>query len=145
MTSVSVTQLAAVHRAVAAKVKTIAGDSVNVSPWPMSASPTPLIEVWPGDDYLNYYDDSDSNAGLQRVSLRLRLDVAAGDGESAFLLVTDLLSWNGPRSIRAGIMSDRSLGGKVDDAVVRAASWEVDDEGQVAVVPIDVYVQKENT
>lgn len=144
MTQITVTQLAAAHRAAAAKVKTIAGDSINVSPWPLSEMGLPRIEVWPGDDYLNYYAESDSDAGMQRVSLRYRIDINPADGESGFLTMTDLLSWNGRRSIRAGVMSDRTLGGKVDDALVLAATWEP--EGiHTAWVPIDVFVQKENT
>lgn len=144
MVQITVTQLAAAHRAAAAKVKTIAGDSINVSPWPGSGMPLPRIEVWPGDDYLDYYAESDSDAGLQRVGLRYRIDIDPAEGESGFLTITDLLSWNGRRSIRAGVMSDRTLGGKVDDAVVLAASWEPDDI-HTAWVPFDVYVQKENT
>lgn len=137
------TDVATVHRALSDVVKSIVRD-LNVSPWPFSGMPTPRIEVWPGDDYLDYYGESDSDDGPMRVRWRLRIDLSTADPETAFLTMTDLLAWDGLSSIRAALMGERSLSGRVDDTVVLSAQWETDEanEAQTAWVVGECVVSK---
>lgn len=139
------TQLADVHRAVAAKLRAAVSRDVNVAAFPYSAMPLPRIEVWPGEDYLAYYEQSDSDEGPTPVRLRVRIDIDTAEGETAFIQMTDLLAWEGPSSIRAALMSERSLGGVVDDLVVLGAQWETDAENaaQTAWLPVDIVVTKD--
>lgn len=140
-------QLADVHRAIASKLRAAVSRDVNVSPWPFSDMQLPRIEVWPDDDFVNYYEESDSDEGPTRVRGRCRIEVSTIDGETAFRIMTDLLSWEGPSSIRAALMSERTLGGVIDDIVVLSATWETDEvnQAQSAWVPFEVIVTKERS
>lgn len=141
------TQLADAHRAIAAKLQAAVRRDVNVSPWPLSGMAFPLIEVWPENDYLDYYGESDSDTGPTRVKFRLKVEVSTADPETAFLQMTDLLAWEGPSSIRAALMSERTLGDVIDDVVVLSATWETDAENsaQTAWVPFEAIITKERT
>jgi hypothetical protein len=143
-----VTQLRDIHVAVAdqLKVRIARASELNIAAFPFSGMPEPRIEVWPdgGEAYIGYYEESDSDTGSARVQLRLMIDLAVADGETAFDIMTDLLAWEGPSSIRAAIMDDRTLGGVVDSATVSVATWGVtDDLVESAQVPIVIFVQKE--
>ena len=135
------TDLADVHRALAAQVKTRIQRDVNVSPWPFSQMPIPRIEVWPRDEYVNYYDLSDSDDAIAPVQLSLLIETST-DPESGFMVMTDLLTWEGPSSLRAAVMADRSLGGVVDDVVVQSAQWETDEVVLRGRVTVNVWVTK---
>jgi hypothetical protein len=143
-----VSQLRDIHIAVADRLKSniARASELNIAAFPFSGAPEPRIEVWPdgGEAYVGYYDDSYSDTGTARVQLRLMIDLAVADGETAFDLMTDLLAWEGPSSIRAAFMDERTLGGVVDSATVSVASWGVtDDVVESAQVPIVIFVQKE--
>jgi hypothetical protein len=136
-----VTSLADVHRALAEQVRARIQRDVNVSPWPFSQMPVPRIEVWPADNYLNYYELSDSDDAVAPVQLELVVETST-DPESGFIVLTDLLDWEGPSSLRAAVMSDRTLGGTVDDCVVSSAQWETDEVVLRGRVPVYIVVTK---
>jgi hypothetical protein len=146
-----VTQLRDIHVAAAEQLKTniAVASKLTIAAFPFSGSAPPFIEVWPrlGADYVGYYDESDSDSGSTVVRLQLQIELATADGQTAFDMMTDLLSWEGPSSIRAAFMgrTRRTLGGVVDSTTVLNPSWNVNDEtlSQSATVPFDVRVQKE--
>lgn len=139
------TQLADVHRAVAAKIEAAVSRDVNVAAFPFSGMAFPRVEIWPDAEYVDYYAESYSDVGPARVRGRCKIEISTAEGETAFITMTDLLAWEGPSSIRAALMSERTLGGVVDDIVVLNAIWdtEADDEAQTAWVPFDAVVTKE--
>ena len=140
------TELADVHRAVADVVRDNVDRDFNVAAFPFSHMPLPRIEVWPSSDdvYVDPYGESDDDEGMARVRLRLKVDIDTADGETAFNYMSELLTWDGPSSLRAAVMDDRTLRGVVDDVVVGPHTWETDDdnEAQTAWVPVDIFVQK---
>lgn len=140
------TALADIHVALADQVRArvARASGINFSPWPMSGMPVPCIEVWPREDYVDPYGESDSDDGITRVRLRLKVETST-DPESGFMVMTDLLDLDGPSSLRAAVMSDRTLGNKVDDVWVPSGEferWETDGVTQTGWVPVDVLVQK---
>jgi hypothetical protein len=58
------------------------------------------------------------------------------------MVMTELLTWEGPSSLRAAVMADRSLGGVVDDVVVQSAQWETDEVVLRGRVTVHVWVTK---
>jgi hypothetical protein len=140
-----VTTLAEVHVAVADQLRQqlARATEINISPWPQSNAPLPFIEVWPGTNYVDYYGASDSDDATAPVTLRIRIATST-DPESGFQFMTDLLTWNGPSSIREALHADRQLGGVIDDLVVLTAEWDDDTEvgTHAAWVPVNIYVSK---
>jgi hypothetical protein len=134
--------LAAIHTALADQIRINVQRDINVSPHPHSGMPFPLIEVWPATEYIDYYSESDSDQGVLKVRFRLLMATAANSA-TEFKIITDLLTWDGPNSIRAAVMADRTLGGTVDSAVVLTAEWDADAANPTAWIPVETIAQRE--
>jgi hypothetical protein len=134
--------LAAIHTALADQIRLNVQRDINVSPHPNSGMPLPLIEVWPATEYIDYYSLSDSDDGVLAVRFRL-LVATASNSATEFKIITDLLTWDGPHSIRAAVMADRTLGGTVDSAVVLSAEWDADAANLAAWIPVETIAQRE--
>ena len=75
------TDLAGVHTAIANQVRNRIARDFTVAAWPFSHSALPKIEVWPDEDYVNYYGLSDSDFAVAPVQVRLRIEISTQDGE----------------------------------------------------------------
>lgn len=137
--------LDAIHRALAAQVADYITDDWNVAPWPFSGEPLDLIEVWPGDDYINYWSTFGPN-GKADLMVRLRLQIAAGDAETAFKKITRALSVGTGHgtSLVDAVMSDPTLGGTVANAIALTGEWPVDEAtlSTVAWLPVSIVLTK---
>jgi len=141
--------LAAIHEALAAQVRAYIADDWNVAAYPMSGMERPLIEVWPGSEYVSPWETM-SGTGIVAVGLRLVMTIG-GDWETDFLQITRALSIgtdNGTSLVDA-VMSDKTLGGLVETMIAARPdspmTWTPGnaDALTTAEVPVVVYVRKE--
>lgn len=137
--------LDAIHRALAAQIVAYIDDDWNVSPWPESGSPEPLIEVWPASPYAGYFASFGAN-GRADVLLEVRVFVDGSNAESVFKKITRALSVGTAHgsSVVDAIMSDRTIDGTVEDVKAMQAEWTVIPGGLAAegVIPVEIVVSK---
>jgi hypothetical protein len=116
----------------------------TISPVPMSGSPLPRIEVWPGVDgpLISYYDESDSDDGVASMRRRILIETST-DPRTGYKVLTELLEKHGPSSIREQLHADRTLGGVVDSLTVQNPDYDesgLADGVHRAWVPVLIFV-----
>jgi hypothetical protein len=138
--------LEAIHRALAGQVQANIADDWNVAPFPYSAMERPLIEVWPGEPYVEPQPEGATfcQAG---VNLRVRIFMSAGEGETAFIRMSRALSSGLGRtsSVRDAVdRIDPTLGGVVLEALPGETDWSPTDQdlGTVAEIAVAVLVDR---
>ena len=129
--------LEAVHRAAADIIRDGLGDVFTVSPCP-DTQPAPVIEVWPGDEWVTYQATQHPEAN---ATLRIRIEAHMGDNETGFMAMTRALSPSSNVSIWALLEDDTTLRGTVAALETHGARWEPDPETktQIAWVDVEVY------
>lgn len=139
--------LEAIHRVLASQIKANIDDDWNVEPYPGSGAPRPLIEIYPGDPYVDYFP-AEATYCEATINLAVRIALAAGNSETLFRRMTRLLSSGDGHgsSIADAVMNvDRTLGGLAIDMQVFPAQWSPNDEetALLAVIPVAVTVERE--
>lgn len=131
-----------IHEALADQVRNGIADAggFTVKAFP-STSPRPCIEVWPGGEYLSYFE-SFSSGGRASVKLTLRVFLSGANAETEWLQVARLLSVGDgfTSSIVDAIVGDVTLGAKVETVRVLNAEWNPE-EGSIDI-PVDVVAKK---
>lgn len=135
--------LDALHRALSTQLAANIARDWNFAPFPYSGKSVPLIEVWPDDDYVQYFGTFGAN-GVAEVHVRLRVEVSTADAETTFKQITDVLSTGTGEtsSIPDAVNVDPSLGGVVRSATVLSAEWDTSDLANVAWVPVRIVLNK---
>lgn len=135
--------LEAIHRALAAQIRAGIARDTNVYPFPVEDPQYPCVSIYP--DSIDYFTSFGPN-GTADLNLRLKLEVSADSAESAAIKVCDYLSvgtGNGSSIIDA-VHADRTLGGIVDDCVVREAEWPAESDLGLAWLPVLIFLTKQN-
>ena len=134
----------AIHVALADQIRDYITADVNVYAWPMRTPDYPSVSVWPGPEYIAYIGTFGAN-GIADMMLELVIEHSAADDESEFKWIADLLAAGTgfSASLADAVMSDRTLGGVVDDAVVLTAEWSADPQSAiVARLPVQIILSK---
>ena len=134
--------LAAIHKALADQIRAnvaISG-AFTVVPFP-STTARPTIEIHPGSPWVNYFDTSGAD-GVSDVNLTIEVYQTRGNSESEHIERCALVSAGTgfASSIVDAVMTDRSLGGAVADAVTLNVS--VDPENGTISIPVAIMVHK---
>lgn len=129
--------LEAIHNAVAAAISSNTS-GFNVAAFPLSGTPRPVIEVWPGQPYVPS-DDPEVDVNLIIVGF-----LTTANGETAFLQMADLLSYGSAttNSILDALESDPTLGGVVAEIEWLDVEWAIDrdTQGQRFSIPCRIRI-----
>lgn len=129
-----------IRKRLADQISGAVGKSINVSWFPGSGRPVPLIEIDEAVDSIEYLPQIGSaGKAVLRFTLTVLLD--GRSGESVVADMDDLLSWDSPRSLYAAVSADRTLGGLVDEALVLTAERFVGEPAR-AELPVEIKVRK---
>ena len=135
----------AIHEALADQLRTHIDREFTVRAWPMSDSPRPKIELWPGNPYVTYWSSMGAT-GTSDLTIEIRWFLTAGNPETAFRRQAELLSVGTGHgaSIAAAVRVDKTLGGAVADAYPREATWDIDEDdgGLTGSLPVEIIVNK---
>ena len=103
--------------------------------------PVPRVSVIPDRNVVDYVETF-SSGGLSTVRLLVKVETGGDSNESAMVRVSEFLSVGSgfASSVSDAVMRDRTLGGRVDDAIVLDAEMP-DPEGEPGVAYVGVQVR----
>ena len=132
-----------IRKALADQIKAaieVDGRDINVSWFPGSGSPPPVIEVDESDDTSIDYK-STLKRGPATLNFTLTVTMDSRSPEALTKAMDDLLSWDSDNSVYAAVWSDITLGGTVEEAFVLTARRFADLPSR-AEIPIEITVSK---
>lgn len=94
---------------------------MQISPYILSNPTLPTIWVKPTTGSVTEYHQSMEVMGVGQLtwSITVQAFVAAGGDQTAQIVLDELLNSSGAHSVKAAIEADKTLGGVVDDLIVR--------------------------
>lgn len=139
--------LQVIHEALANQIRnTDIKNTFNVFAFSEPGGTSPKIEVRPGIEYLEYFTTFGPD-GTADLMLDLIVDLRGMTGEDRALWAWRLLSSGTsdggspqPTSLVDAVMSDKTLGGTVQDAVIMSAAW--DDDNDQITAPVRIILKK---
>lgn len=108
--------MAEIREGLAANLSSI--QDVQVSAYMLSAPTPPAMHIFPSE--IEY--DQAQQRGLDIVTMTVQAFVALGVDIAAQITLDELLAQSGVRSVKTAVEADSTLGGKVQDVHVTAAT-----------------------
>jgi hypothetical protein len=112
--------LAAIRAGLVTNLNTLKSTYVDmqISPYVLSNPTPPVIWVKPTQGNVTEYHQAMRN-GQETWTLTVQAFVGSGGDKTAQIVLDELLNTTGPRSVKAAIEVDLTLGGATDDLIVR--------------------------
>lgn len=141
-----------IHEALATQIfnyVAAGGRQTNVKPFPDGGLNFPQITVHSDHGtYIDYWGTLGAN-GVASVFVRLKIELDSSAGpKSVCIAMLDYLSvgTGNPVSVIDAVHSDRSLGGTCgpNAAAALTAEWDSDTEPNVAWIPVQILLNKQN-